>query len=115
MAKANGAKSASKSLTKSQFFAEIAEKTGLKKAEVAKVFDAIAEIMRKQLRTSKNDPVKSLTLPGLLKVRAKYVPAQKGGKETINRFTGEKMITKDKPASVRVTARALKALKEKLM
>ena len=46
---------------------------------------------------------------------AKRVPAHKGGKTVPNRFKpGEMTVTKDKPASTRVTARALKGLKEML-
>jgi nucleoid DNA-binding protein len=109
---ANAKGKSAKSITKSQFFNEVAEETGLKKAEVAKVFDAITEVIKKQLGT-KGPGV--LTLPGLFKLKAKRIPAQKGGKEIPNRFKpGEMTITKDKPASTRVTARALKALKDVL-
>ena len=43
------------------------------------------------------------------------MPAVKGGKMVPNRFKpGEMTMTKDKPASTRVTARPLKALKDML-
>ncbi len=110
MAKAADNAKKPKSITKSQFYTEIAEKTGLKKAEVAKVFEAITEVIKKQL-SSKGPGV--LTIPGLFKLKAKRIPAQKGGQKVPNRFKpGEFIITKDKPASVRITARALKALKD---
>lgn len=110
MAKTAGGKSA-KSITKSDFFNRVAESTGLKKAEVAKVFDAITDVIKKEL-SQKGPGV--LTLPGLFKLKAKRVPAQPGGKDVMNRFTGQMMKSKPKPASTRVTARALKALKEQL-
>jgi nucleoid DNA-binding protein len=106
------AKAAGKSITKSQFYTEVAEATELKKADVAKVFDAVTDIIKKQL-SSKGPGV--LTLPGLFKLKAKRIPAQKGGKSVPNRFKpGEMTITKDKPASTRVTARPLKGLKDML-
>ena len=107
MAKGKGGKS----ITKSEFYNRVAEATGLKKSEVASVFDAITEVIKKELST-KGPGV--LTLPGLFKLKAKRVPAQPGGKDILNRFTGEMMKSKPKPASTRVTARALKGLKEML-
>ena len=100
-----------KSITKSEFFNRVAESTGLKKTEVAKVFDSITEVIKKEL-SQKGPGV--LTLPGLFKLKAKRVPAQAGGKDILNRFTGQMMKSKPKPASTRVTARALKGLKEML-
>jgi len=107
MAKGKGGKS----ITKSEFYNRVAESTGLKKTEVAKVFDAITDVIKKELST-KGPGV--LTLPGLFKLKAKRVPAQPGGKDILNRFTGQMMKSKPKPASTRVTARALKGLKEML-
>jgi nucleoid DNA-binding protein len=105
MAKTKGAKS----ITKSEFFNRIAEATELKKSEVAKVFDAITDVIKKEL-SAKGPGV--LTLPGLFKLKTRRVPAQPGGKKMINRFTGQEMISKPKPASVRIRANALKGLKE---
>lgn len=107
MAKGKGGKS----ITKSEFYNRVAESTGLKKSEVAKVFDAITDVIKKELGT-KGPGV--LTLPGLFKLKTKRIPASKGGEKIINRFTGEEMISKPKPASTRVRANALKALKEML-
>jgi len=108
MGKAKGAKS----ITKSQFYQEVADATELKKSEIAKVFEAITEVIKKQLG-SKGPGV--LTLPGLFKLKAVRKPAQKGGKMVPNRFKpGEMVMTKDKPASTQVRARALKALKDVL-
>ncbi len=52
------------------------------------------------------------TLPGMLKVVTKKIPAQKGGQKKTNPFTGEPMITKAKPATVRVKVRPLTKLKQ---
>ena len=112
MAKSAPAKSG-KSITKSEFYNRVAESTELKKTEVAKVFDAITDVIKKEL-SQKGPGV--LTLPGLFKLKAKRVKAQKGGEMVVNRFDPNKGLikTKDKPASTRVTARALKGLKEML-
>ena len=52
-----------------------------------------------------------LTLPGLLKVTLRKVPARKAGTLVRNPSTGEMMPGAAKPASVRVKIRALSKLK----
>jgi len=107
--KAEPAKS-TKSITKNEFFTHIAEKTEMKKADVAKVYEAMTEVIVKQL-SSKGPGV--VALPGLFKLKAKKIPAVKGGQKVPNRFKpGEFTVTKAKPASMKVSARPLKALKE---
>jgi nucleoid DNA-binding protein len=103
MAKASSAKS----ITKSELFAQLAEESQASKAEVKKYFEALTSVILKNL--GKKGPG-VLTLPGLFKLRAVKKPATKGGKEVLNRFTGMMTITKDKPASTAVRARALKQL-----
>ncbi len=101
-----------KSITKGQFITEIAETTALSKAQVSSVFDTMSEIIVKQL--SKKGPG-VIAIPGLLKLKARRVPAAKGGKSVPNRFKpGEMTVTKDKPAHTKVSVRALKGLKESL-
>lgn len=101
-----------KSITKSQFIAEVAEQSELGKAEVTAVMTALSAVLVKHL-SSKGPGV--IAVPGLFKLKAKRVKAQKGGKEVPNRFKpGEMTITKDKPASTKVRINALKSLKEAL-
>ncbi len=101
-----------KSITKAQFYDEIAKATELPKAKVAEVFDAIEASIVKHLG-KKGEGV--LTLPGMFKLKAKRMPAVKGGKMVENRFKpGEKIMTKDKKAFTKVSARPLKRLKEAL-
>ena len=101
-----------KSISKGQFLTDIAETADLKKADVAKMYDAMTEVITKQLG-KKGSGV--LALPGLFKLKARRVDALKGGKSVPNRFKpGEMTITKDKPAHTKVTARPLKGLKESL-
>jgi hypothetical protein len=51
------------------------------------------------------------TLPGLLKVNLRKVPARKAGTLVRNPATGEMIKASAKPASVRVKIRALSKLK----
>lgn len=111
MAKAKAAATPKKSLTKSQVLADIAEHAGLAKADVAKVFDGLSRLVVEQLGAK---GPRAVTIPGLLKFKAKPVKAQKGGQKKLNPLTGLEYVTKDKPASVRITARVLKGLKEEV-
>lgn len=102
---------ASKRLTKAQLFAELAEATELPKKKVSEVFDALTEIMRKQL-TGRGPG--EFVFPGLLKVRVVKRPPTKE-REGINPQTGEKIIIPAKPASKRVRATPLKGLKQMVL
>ena len=102
---------AAKSITKSELFAQLAEATSASKADVKKFFEAFTAVILKNL--GKKGPG-VLTLPGLFKLRAVKKPAVKGGKPVMNRFTGQMTVTKDKPASTAVRARALKQLSSSL-
>ncbi len=101
-----------KSMSKGQFFSDLAEATELKKTDVAKLYEAMTNVILKELG-AKGPGV--FALPGLFKLKARRVKAIKGGKSVPNRFKpGEMTITKDKPAHTKVTARPLKGLKESL-
>ncbi|MFO0558498.1 MAG: HU family DNA-binding protein [Polyangiales bacterium] len=102
---------AAKRLTKAQLFAELAEATELPKKKVAEVFDALSEVIKKQL-TGRGPG--EFVLPGLLKVRVVKRPATKE-REGINPQTREKITIPAKPASKRVRATALKGLKEMVL
>jgi len=98
----------SKKLSKSQLVAMVAEKSGLNKKQAAAALDALNAVVTGQL--GKKGPGE-VTIPGLLKVLVKNVPA-KPAREGKNPFTGEMQIFKAKPASKKVVARAVKALKD---
>ena len=101
-----------KSITKGQFISDIAEATELSKAQVSSVFESMTGIIVKEL--SVKGPG-TIAIPGLLKLKARRVKSVKGGKQVPNRFKpGEMTTTKDKPAHTKVSARALKGLKEAL-
>ena len=99
MAKKSGAPS------KSEVFAQISQDAELSRKQVAAVFESLNGQIKKSLRSGG-----LFTLPGLLKLKVVKKPATKA-REGINPFTKEKMVFKAKPASKKVRALPLKALK----
>lgn len=96
-----------KPTTKSEVLAHIAEQTDLSKKDVSSVFEALAEIIDRDLNRGPG----VFTVPGLMKikvVRKPAVPARKG----INPFTGEETMFKAKPARNVVKITPLKGLKD---
>jgi nucleoid DNA-binding protein len=100
---------AKKAPTKSEIYANIAETTGLSKKDVAAVFDALADEVKRNIG---NRGPGAFTVPGLLKITKKKVPARPAQKNVRNPFTGELQDRPAKPAYNKVSLRALKALKE---
>jgi len=96
-------------LTKTQIMANIAETTGLTKKQVAEVFDALTEQIRKSLSSR---GVGVFTIPGLLKIERKDVPARPAKKNVRNPFTGELYDKAATPASKKIKVRPLKSLKD---
>jgi hypothetical protein len=106
---ANAKSAAAKPMSKSAVYAHLAESTGLSRKQVGSVFSSLEELIKNQL-TKKGPGV--FNVPGLLKLKLKRTAAVKGGKVVPNPFKpGETMVTKDKPATNKVRAMALKNLK----
>jgi nucleoid DNA-binding protein len=102
-------KTSVKSPTKNEIFSNIAESTGVTKKQVAAVFEALSgEISRSM--SSKGAGV--FTIPGLIKISKKKVPARPAQKGVPNPFTGELRDLPAKPASVKIRVRALKSLRD---
>ena len=99
---------AGKRLTKAQVVTELANGTDLDKKSVNRVFDALQELIRKQL--AGRGPGE-FVIPGLVKLRVVKKPATKE-RQGINPFTKEPITIPAKPASRKVRATALKALKD---
>jgi nucleoid DNA-binding protein len=95
-------------MTKTALFADIAETTELSKKDVAKVFEALADVINGHI---KKNAAGTFTLPGLLKVKTVRKPATKKRKG-VNPFTGEDTIFKAKPARTVVKVLALKKMKD---
>jgi len=95
-------------LTKSALLNLIAEKNGLTRRQVADVLASLEGAMFGSVHPNGSG---EFTLPGILKVTLRKVPARKAGTLIRNPATGEMMKAAAKPASVRVKVRALSKLK----
>ena len=96
--------------TKGQIMTAISEETELTRRDVAAVFEALEGQISKNL--GRRGPG-MFTIPGLVKIEKKKVPARKARKNVPNPFRpGEFMDVAAKPASTKVKVRALKGLKE---
>ena len=98
----------SKMYTKSTLLSTLSDRTGLSRKEVSAVIEELTNVVEAHVK--RGGPGK-FTLPGVLKMTVKNVPARKARKG-INPFTGEPTTFKAKPASRKVKVTALKALKE---
>jgi len=99
---------AGKRLTKSQVISELADTTELDKKSINRVFDGLTDIIKKQLGARGPG---EFVIPGLIKLRAVKKPATKE-RPGINPFTKQPIVIKAKPASKKIRASALKALKD---
>jgi nucleoid DNA-binding protein len=107
-AKPAGKKSSGKkAMTKSQFVAHLAEKAGLTKKQVDSIMTEMVEVVKSQVSTK--GPGK-FVFPGLARFTLKHKPAVKGGETKRNPLTGQDYVTKDKPESWAIRARAVKSL-----
>ncbi len=96
-----------RALTKAQTAAEVAAKSGLTKAQVHAAFDALADVIAKELKAGR--PV---AVAGLVKITLVHKAATKA-RQMPNPFAkGEMMSVKAKPARKVVKVRATKALKD---
>lgn len=93
--------------TKSEAYAYLADKTGLAKKEVGRVFEALSGLIKRDLKKGPG----IFSVPGLMKIKVVRKPATKARKGT-NPFTGEEMTFKAKPARNVVKVLALKGLKD---
>jgi nucleoid DNA-binding protein len=98
---------AAKPSTKSEVYAYIAERTDLKKKQVTAVFEALTDMISRDLKKGSG----VFNVPGLMKIKMVHkpaVPERKG----INPFTKEETIFKAKPARNVVKVQPLKGLKD---
>ena len=99
-----------KPLTKTELLTNIATAAELPKPQVAAVLDALGAEIQKSL-SSKG--AGAITIPGLLKIEKKQIPARPAQKGVPNPFKpGELMDRAAKPAYNKVKVRALKTLKD---
>lgn len=99
-------------LTKTALLDHIAEKNGITRAVAKGVLASLEDAIAGSLNPK---GVGEFTLPGLLKITLRKVPARKAGTLVRNPSTGEMVPGAAKPASVRVKIRALAKLKSAAM
>jgi nucleoid DNA-binding protein len=99
---------AAKVLTKSEVLASLTETTGLSRKDVASVFDALSELIKKNV--GKKGPG-MFVIPGLMRIMVIQKPATKAH-TGINPFTKQEQMFKAKPARKVIRVRPLKALRE---
>jgi nucleoid DNA-binding protein len=102
------ARPVSQALTKSALVNLIAEQNDVSRATAQGVLATIESAMTGSIHPR---GVGEFTLPGLLKISLRKVPARKAGTMIRNPSTGEMVPGAAKPASVRVKIRALSKLK----
>jgi nucleoid DNA-binding protein len=104
------AKAVKKAPSKTEILSNIADVAGLNKKDVAKVLEALAGEIKKNIGARGPG---LFAIPGLVKIERKKVPARPAQKGVPNPFKpGELMDRPAKPASVKVKVRALKNLKD---
>jgi len=98
-----------KSMTKSEILNAISNETDLPRKQVSAVLESLNGQISKSL--GRRGPG-VFTLPGLIKIEKKKIPARKARKNVPNPFRpGEMMDIPAKPASTKVKVRPLKNLK----
>src|SRR5262249_31672373 len=103
------AKKASKAPTKTDILNSVASATDLSKKQVAAVIEALQGEIKKSLGSR---GVGAFTIPGLVKIERKRIPARPAKKGVPNPFKpGELMDVAARPAMNKVKVRALKNLK----
>lgn len=109
-AKKTTAAKSPKPMTKSEMLTAISESTELSKKEVQAVFDALNDLIVKDM-SAKGRGV--FTIPGLVKITRKHVPAKAARKNAPDPFNpGQTRDYPAKPASTKPRVVALKNLKD---
>lgn len=104
---ATKSKSAKKPTTKSELLSTISEKTDLKRKDVNAVFEELANIIKRDLKSGPG----VVNVYGLMKVKVVRKPAV-AARRGINPFTKEEVMFKAKPARNVVKILPLKTLKD---
>ena len=102
------AKAAKKAPTKTEILQNIANATDLTRKQVAAVMEELTKEIGKNLGPR---GAGVFTIPGLLKIEKKKVPARPAQKNVMNPFTKQLQDRPAKPAYCKVKVRALRALK----
>ncbi|MCA9115509.1 MAG: HU family DNA-binding protein [Planctomycetaceae bacterium] len=98
-----------KPMTKSEVLNALAEQTEMSRKDIATVFDALSELIGKNL--GKRGPG-VFNVPGLMKIKVVRKPATKASTRPSPFNPGEMMTVKAKPARNQVKVLPLKGLKD---
>jgi len=98
-----------KSATKAEIYTALADKTGLSKKQVSGVFEAMGELITKEL--GRKGPG-LFVIPGLLKLKVVDKKASKEKQVPSPFKPGEQMTIKAKPARRVIKAQPMKGLKD---
>jgi len=96
-------------MTKAALIGLIAEQNEVSRKIASGMFDTLLNVMMGSVHPK---GVGEFTLPGVLKISLRKVPARKAGTLIRNPATGEMMKAEARPATVRVKVRALSKLKK---
>ena len=97
-------------MTKTELLNAISTETELTRTQVSAVLDSLSHQISKSM--SGNGPG-MFTLPGLVKIEKKHVPAREAKTGVPNPFKpGELMDVARKPATTKIKVRPLKSLKD---
>lgn len=107
-AKDNG-KPINRKFTKTEILNGLAKRVGIEPSQAKKFYTELEDLI---LRSVHPKGASEFALPGLLKIKTRKVPARKAGVMVRNPATGKMVPGKAKPASVRVSVRPLKKLKD---
>lgn len=99
--------SGSNKLTKTQIVGALAEGSGLDKKAVTGLLEALTTLIKKELGP---EGPGEITIPDFVKLKAQQTPATQD-REGINPFTKQPAMIKGKPASFKVKASPVGALK----
>lgn len=97
-------------MSQGEFIQHLIESSGVEIAprDMKRIYDALIDTICGSLHPK---GAGEFVLPKIAKFVTKKIPASKGGKKMISPFTGEEMITKPKPARIRIKARVLTNIK----
>jgi nucleoid DNA-binding protein len=107
-APATGEKASTKPATKTEVYGALADKSGLSRKQVASVFEALHDLLGKEL--GKKGPG-LFTIPGMFKVKVVHKPATKA-RPGFNPATKQPIMIKAKPARKVLKVLPLKAIKD---
>jgi len=96
-------------MSKTQLISDLAQKTNLAKGQVSDILEALASLATQTLKTEGE-----FTIPGLVKITSKEKPAT-AERQGLNPFTKQPIVIPAKPASKKLAAKPIAALKKAIL